>query len=93
MTEGILYKVGDKVRINGLYVCVPCGYRRRFKVGDTFGECLGCMRTTMPIANSIMEEGSGVTFDGEELAEGLEIWELLREGQYMGPEESQPRDI
>lgn len=38
------YHVGDKVPEEGQYVCVPCGFRKRLKPGDVFGECLSCFK-------------------------------------------------
>ena len=85
MIEGILYKVGEKVKIRGVYVCVPCGYKRKFKIGDIFSSCLGCMRVSRWISetefSAAEERGETIDeFDDEACAPDLEVWELVREG-------------
>lgn len=57
------YSRGQEVSDEGIYVCVPCGYKHHYKKGETFGECISCL------ANSNTE--------GEEISEGLETWEKL----------------
>jgi len=59
------YNRGDAVEHDGTYICVPCGYRRHFKPGDTFTECLSCLAGTK---------------DGhEDFIEGLELWEKAKD--------------
>lgn len=36
------YKVGQVVEESGYYICVPCGYKRRFVAGERFKSCLKC---------------------------------------------------
>lgn len=84
MIEGILYKIGQKVQISGFYVCVPCGYKRKFAAGDVFPECMGCMKTSRPVSDAEIQEaeekGEEIDeFDEEAFASNLEIWELLKE--------------
>ena len=84
MTGGIFYKVGEKVKINGLYVCVPCGHMKKYRVGDIFDECLDCMKQSKPISNEKFEEAKSQDveldeFGEDEVAANLEIWELLKE--------------
>tara|TARA_B100001971_G_C18168763_1_gene525817 strand:- start:563 stop:769 length:207 start_codon:yes stop_codon:yes gene_type:complete len=38
------FKVGKSVEQDGYYVCVPCGYKKYLKVGDTFPNCIKCMK-------------------------------------------------
>lgn len=70
MLEGIVYKVGEKVRVSGLYVCVPCGYRKRLSAGDTFPSCTNCLRKQQEEVDE---------FDPDAFAENLETWELLEQ--------------
>lgn len=56
------FSKGDRVQAEGDYVCVPCGYRRHYQVGQQFAECLSCFSGT--------PEGQH-----EEFVEGLEMWE------------------
>jgi len=84
MIEGILYKVGEKVRISGLYVCVPCGYKKKLEVGNTFPPCEGCMRISRPVSDTEIQEaaerGEEIDeFDKEAFAPNLETWELVKE--------------
>ena len=84
MDKKAVYKVGEEVVINGLYVCVPCGYKKKFVIGDTFPQCLDCMRTSKPIAdveyNEAKEQGVEVNeFDEGAFAPNLETWELIKE--------------
>jgi len=84
MIEGIVYKVGEKVQISGLYVCVPCGYKRSFVVGNILPQCISCMRTSKPVSDAEIQEaeerGEEIDeFDKEAFAPSLEIWELLKE--------------
>jgi len=37
------YKVGDLVKENGCYICVPCGYKKYLTIGMNFPDCLKCM--------------------------------------------------
>jgi len=56
---------GDVVEREGTYVCVPCGYRRHFRHGDRFTECMSCLAGTK---------------DGhEDYIEGLELWEKAKD--------------
>lgn len=36
------YKVGQIAEESGYYICVPCGYKRRFVAGERFTSCLKC---------------------------------------------------
>ncbi len=56
------YSKGQVVPKEGEYVCVPCGFKRAYKNGEQFGECMSCL--------------SG-TNDGqhEEFLDGEEMWE------------------
>jgi len=64
MLEGLIYKGGTRIRISGVYVCVPCGYRRRFNKGEIFPRCIKCMDKKQ--------------FQDEELDSNPGIWELTR---------------
>lgn len=55
------YNKDEKVLEEGEYICVPCGFRKHFKVGDIFSECTSCLSGT--------EDGH------EKYVEGLELWE------------------
>ena len=78
------YRVGERVPINGRYVCVPCGYRMHLAEGDVFPACIHCMRVSRPLdaqpvlgsEDSLREEVLD-EFDDELVAENLELWELL----------------
>ncbi len=55
---------GDIVGEEGDYVCVPCGYQKHFKPGDTFTECTSCLAGT--------DEGH------EDYVDGMEVWEKIQ---------------
>lgn len=59
------FNKGEKVPQNGEYVCAPCGFKKHFKEGERFPECTSCLAGS--------EGGS------EEFAEGLELWERVRD--------------
>ena len=39
----ITHHVGDRVKKDGWYVCVPCGYKKYLVKGARFPKCLRCM--------------------------------------------------
>ncbi|MBI5405110.1 MAG: hypothetical protein HY976_02690 [Candidatus Kerfeldbacteria bacterium] len=61
MEEQTTFNKGDRVEEPGTYVCVPCGFKRDYKSGDQFAECMSCL--------------SGTPHGDDEYAEGLEMWE------------------
>lgn len=84
------YHVGDVVPEEGKYVCVPCGFRRKLKAGQTFSECVSCLKDEgWHAAGEEQDEedrlldGTDIektghhyhTDEGEEVAEGMELWE------------------
>lgn len=38
----LTYKMGSIVPEDGLYICVPCGYKKYLKAGRRFKSCLKC---------------------------------------------------
>ena len=63
-TSNETFNKGDQVREEGTYVCVPCGFKKHFRPGDNFTECLSCLAGTK---------------DGhEDYVEGLELWEKVK---------------
>ncbi|MFA5134646.1 MAG: hypothetical protein WC505_02545 [Patescibacteria group bacterium] len=56
-----LFNKGDKAPVNAVYVCVPCGYRKTYKTGETFSECTSCLAGT--------DQGD------REYMEGTSLWE------------------
>lgn len=82
MLGALIYHVGQRVTISGQYVCVPCGYRRTFAVGDVFPPCINCMRVSKPVSDIEFEEaalrGEEIDeFDQEAVATNMELWELI----------------
>lgn len=59
------YNKGDLVPESGVYVCVPCGFKRELHGGEQFPECISCFSGT--------EEGD------EQYVEGLEMWEKVKD--------------
>ncbi len=41
-----LYKIGDKVPEDGVYLCVPCGYTQEFRRDALFTTCEACFAGT-----------------------------------------------
>lgn len=84
MFEIRAYQVGERVTINGLYVCIPCGYRQHFLAGDTFPPCLNCMsRVSRPVSDLEFAEAAARGEEIDEFDQGavvpnMELWELLR---------------
>lgn len=56
------FSKGDTVPKEGDWVCVPCGYKHHYKVGEQFGECMSCLSGT--------KDGKH-----EDYLEGEEMWE------------------
>jgi len=84
------YHVGDPAPEEGEYVCVPCGFQRRLKKGEVFGECLSCFKDEgWHAAGEEQDEEDRMLDDtdiertghhyhtekNEEVAEGQELWE------------------
>jgi len=65
ITQKNTFNIGWIVKKGGIYICVPCGYRGAFKVGDILPECFGCMK--------------GKKYDGDNYFRELGLWELLKE--------------
>lgn len=92
------YRVGERVPINGLYVCVPCGYRMSLAEGDVFPACIRCMRVSRPAdaeekgesAENTGESAVVDEFDEELVAENLELWEFLESSK--GPKRNSDAD-
>jgi len=96
------YHVGDNVPKEGQYVCVPCGFKKKLKPGDVFGECLSCFKdegwhqswdeqdTEDELADQVpeMEEEELHRHDeeGAEVAEGQELWEEVRKPEDLDKE-------
>ena len=56
------FSKGDAVPKEGEYVCVPCGFKRKYQSGEQFGECISCFSGT--------PQGQH-----EEFVDGMEMWE------------------
>ena len=41
---GDTFNIGDKVKVNGKYICVPCGYKRMYSTGEGFTRCYSCLK-------------------------------------------------
>ena len=67
--------VGKKAQVSGVYVCVPCGYKRSFSAGETFPTCIACLGKGVTQTNDFGD----LEADGEPIAADLETWELLKE--------------
>lgn len=63
--QSTTFNKGDIAAEAGNYVCVPCGFRKHFKQGEQFSECMSCL--------------SGTKHGDEEYAEGLELWEKAQD--------------
>lgn len=101
------YHVGDAVPKDGEYVCVPCGFKKRFKPGDAFTECISCMKDegwhvpgdAQDIEDALLDntdveekEHHYHTDENEEVAEGLELWESLQKSD-AGDKESNGKGV
>ena len=43
-TQGDTFDTGAQVEANGVYVCAPCGYKKKLETGEIFPECDSCTR-------------------------------------------------
>jgi len=64
MNDKATYNKDDSVPEEGEYICVPCGYQKHFKPGDSFPECTSCL--------------SGTENGHDDYVEGLELWEKVQ---------------
>jgi len=62
---GVVFRAGSPVRADGTYICVPCGYKRTFKAGDTFTKCEACLK-------------KGLYNEGADYISGLGLWEIIK---------------
>ena len=60
---GDTFDIGDEVKTEGMYICVPCGYQRRYSRGERFIRCFKCLR--------------GMRDEGEPFIKDLGLWEYL----------------
>lgn len=37
------YSIGEEVPEDGIYICVPCGYKLKLNRGDKYPECISCL--------------------------------------------------
>ena len=58
------FNKGEHVPESGEYVCAPCGFKRQYSKGEAFAECTSCF--------------SGTPDGHEDFADGLELWEKVR---------------
>jgi hypothetical protein len=58
------FSKGDVVPVAGEYVCVPCGFKKKYEPGEQFGECLSCLSGTP-------------NGQHDEFLEGEEMWEKI----------------
>lgn len=99
------YHVGDHAPEEGEYVCVPCGYRKRFGAGERFTECVSCLKDEGWHAPGTPQDEEDALFDelqiepsehhlhdeeGAEVAEGLELWEKVKKPSPDPPPEPSP---
>ncbi|MEX0668818.1 MAG: hypothetical protein WD061_03720 [Candidatus Saccharimonadales bacterium] len=41
--KGTVFDVGEEITCSGLYVCVPCGYKKEFVEGNILPRCFDCI--------------------------------------------------
>ena len=59
------FEIDSMAKQDGMYICVPCGYKKRFRQGDIFPRCFSCLKKK--------------TYNGDKYIKGLGLWELLEE--------------
>ncbi len=53
-----IYNVGDVVPADGEYACVPCGYKKTYKAGEIFPECISCLEKFKDVdMDEVSDEG------------------------------------
>ena len=57
---GDTFNIGDKVKVDGKYICVPCGYQRMYSTGEVFTRCYSCLK--------------GMRDEGQPFIKGLGLW-------------------
>lgn len=54
-----IYTVGDIVPADGEYACVPCGYKKIYKEGESFLECISCLEKFKDVdMDDVSDEGA-----------------------------------
>jgi len=61
--EQVTFDIGERVPKDGVYTCVPCGYKKKLRAGDRFPKCLGCLKKERD--------------EGKLYLKNLELWEFL----------------
>lgn len=87
MAIRFLYNVGEKVLVDGVYVCVPCGHKHRLWIGEVFPACLDCMQISKVVSDIEFGEAAARgeeidEFDQNAFTENLEVWELIRKTKH-----------
>lgn len=62
---GDTFDVESRVPQNGTYICVPCGYKKEFKIGECFPLCFSCLENKK--------------YKSDHYMKGLGLWELLED--------------
>jgi len=53
-----MYKIGDRVEGDGMYLCIPCGFTQYFEKGSNFTTCDACLAGTETGPEGFREEAS-----------------------------------
>lgn len=61
--RGDTFNIGEEVYVEGMYICVPCGYKRRYNRGEKFIRCFKCLK--------------GELDEGKPFIKDLGLWEYL----------------
>ena len=61
--KGDTFDVGEKVKVEGEYICVPCGYKRKYNQGEIFQRCFHCLK--------------GIQDEGKPFIKNLDLWEYI----------------
>lgn len=65
MNNNTTYSKGERAQEEGEYICVPCGFKKRYTIGEPFGECTSCL--------------AGTSDGDKDYVEGTGMWEKIVE--------------
>jgi len=65
VNDGVIFSVGTIVQKTAMYICVPCGSKKRLIKGGLFPRCLSCMKKEK--------------FNDDDFFKNLEQWEFVEE--------------
>lgn len=65
INPGDTFNIGSKVKKSGMYICAPCGDKKRFRENQEFPNCFSCLE--------------GKVYNEDVYIKDLGLWEFIKE--------------